>query len=737
MKMKNLIFSLILTLIVGHTMAQTQLTIPTAPNKVEFANVMINLNSDAQKKVNTEINNLLTPPNKFLDQKLERMQLYFPIIEKVLEEENTPEDLKYLSVMESSLLPEAISSSNAVGYWQFKEATAKEVGLRIDNNQDERKNIYFATKAAASYLKKNNLTLKNWISSILSFNVGLEGSKKEISEAWTNASEIDFNSDTHDYLIKALAYRIAFEHRLNRLKDGNKKFIEYPGNNKSLAEIAVELSTDLNELRRYNSWLHGPSIQNDKKYSVLILTGSDQAGELESKVKKRADLITGNINFPELKRITEATTSSDAPIFYQINGKKGILSQPGQEAAQMAIKSKTKLKSFLSYNDMTEKDIAKEGQIYYLQKKSNKAKVPFHTLNSSQTLWDVSQMYGVKLACLYKYNRIKKTERGQAGRVLYMQKTRPKSTPIEYIKEVIQTKPAEPVISKTEPKKEVIEPKPTKVIDSEPMTSSDPIFDPKAKDVKPKEIITYPKSKAIPEESTVHTVKPGETVFSIAKMYGITGNELRTLNDMTASEGIRENQKLIVSREKPSSRPVSEPEIIRATEKPAVKTKEIVTEPKVDVVTKPKPVIQPTETYSNNDNSGYHVVAKGETAYSISKRYNLTVSQLLAMNGMKTATLEIGQALKVAKTPSSPRPTPAVVIKEEPVESTPIIKATPAAPKVTTAPKTTGLKYHTVAAGETLYSISKKYGVSTDQVKSWNKLSDNNVKLGSSLIVSK
>jgi membrane-bound lytic murein transglycosylase D len=148
-----------------------------------------------------------------------------------------------------------------------------------------------------------------------------------------------------------------------------------------------------------------------------------------------------------------------------------------------------------------------------------------------------------------------------------------------------------------------------------------------------------------------------------------------------------------------------------------------------------KPAIQPTETYSNADNSGYHVVAKGETAYSISKRYNLTVSQLLAMNGMKTATVEIGQALKIAKTQNSSRPV--AVIKEEPVESTPVIKATPAPPKVISTPRTAGLKYHTVAAGETLYSISKKYGVSTDLVKSWNKLADNNVKLGSSLIVSK
>jgi membrane-bound lytic murein transglycosylase D len=728
--------------------AQTQLTIPTAPNKVEFANVMINLNSEAVTKVNAEINNLLTPPNKFLDQKLERMQLYFPIIERVLEEENAPEDLKYLCVLESALLPEAISSSNAVGYWQFKEGTAKESGMRIDNNQDERKNIYFSTKAAATFLKKNNLTLKNWISSILSFNIGLEGAKQKVNSSWANASEIEFTGETPEYLIRALAYRIAFEHRLNRMKDANKKFIEYPANGKSLAEIAVELGTDLTELRRYNSWLHGPSIQADKTYNVIILTSGEQSSDLETKVKKRSDLITGNINFPELKRITAATTSPDAPIFYEINGKKGILSQPGDEAAQMAQKSKTKLKSFLSYNDMSDKDIAKEGQIYYLQKKNKKAPVPFHTLKSSQNLWDVSQMYAVKLASLYKFNRMKKTERGQAGRVLWMQKTRPKSTPIEYIKEVLQPQPTEPVLSKTdkyqaESKKEVLDsaPKTSKVetrTNTEPLKEKDPIFEPKAKDIKPKEIITYPSKTVVNKANTsTHTVKTGETVFSIAKMYGITSNVLRTLNELTPSEGLRVGQELIVSKD---GSPIEnmEKEVVIASSNPKTVIKE---EPKIEIikaektVSTPKPVID-NSTTTSNISSGYHIVSKGETAYSISKRYGLTVAQLLAMNKMGSATVEIGQSLRVNKEQPA---RPAIVTKAEPsprptVEPTPVIKSTPA--KVET-PRNTGLKYHTVASGETLYSISKKYGISTDQVKSWNRLPDNNVKLGSSLIVSK
>ena len=62
---------------------------------------------------------------KYLLLILDRVSIYFPIIEKILKEENIPDDFKYLSIQESSLISDAESSSNAVGFWQFKSETAK------------------------------------------------------------------------------------------------------------------------------------------------------------------------------------------------------------------------------------------------------------------------------------------------------------------------------------------------------------------------------------------------------------------------------------------------------------------------------------------------------------------------------------------------------------------------------------------------------------------------------------
>jgi membrane-bound lytic murein transglycosylase D len=744
--------------------AQTQISIPEVPKKIEFANIVVELTPEAQKLVTNEVVGLLTPQNKFLELKLERMQWYFPIIEKVLQDEDLPEDFKYLAVMESSLLPEALSSSNAVGFWQFKEATGVEAGLVINNNVDERKNIHEATKAAATYLKKNNLIFKNWISCMLSYNLGVQGASEKIPVEWSFANEVKFDENTHPYLIKALANRIAFEHRLNRLKDSPRKFVEYPTQNKSFAEIAVELTVDINDLRKYNPWLYGASLPNDKIYKILILSKIEDVDELNEKIKKRTDFRSANLGFPRLKRITMVSTSPDSPIFYEINGKKGILSQPGEEAAQMAAKAKVKLKKFLAYNDMTEKDITKEGNVYYLQSKSKKAATQFHTARPNQTLSEISQMYGVKLKALLSYNRMKATEPLQAGRVIWMQKTRPKNQAIEIIKEAIeqedklpikenyekkpdevaQTKPepkksrfeelepttdkpvtenpVKPVLvpetkkeepkkeepKKVEPKKEEVKKEETKdkptviVKNTEPMKNDDSIFGNKTEKTKP---ASEPTKKPIGTTSvtTRHMVKQGETLFSISKKYGLTVDQLRKLNNMSPSESLKYNQILIVSKDQASTKPVE-------------KTEEAVTKaetPKKTEIPATKPAEKSSERPSVKPAAGSvktHTVGAGETMFSISKKYGITVKELQQLNGISDYAISAGETLIVGKSGDK---------------------------EIAGASKSTGTEYHKVQAGETLFSISRKYDVSVSDLRKWNNLSGNDIKIGERIIVRK
>ncbi len=710
--MKKLIASLVILNCSINLFAQNQQSIPEAPLKVEFANVLIELNTETQKMVNEEIVKILTPQNKYLDQKLERIQWYFPIIERILEEEDIPQDFKYLAVMESSLLPDAISTSNAVGYWQFKDATGKDVGLRIDNSIDERKNIQESTKAAALYLKRNNLIYKNWISSMLTFNLGLNGAAENIPAEWTFASEIKFGLNTHPYLIRALAHKIAIEHRINRLKNSTKKLIEYPSRGKSLEEIASELNIDINELIAYNSFIYSLKAPLEKNYSVLILSSTDDDG-LISKIQKNADAGTMDVGFPQLKRITMVSTSPDSPIFYEINGKKGILAQPGNEAAQMASKAKVKISSFLKYNDMTDKDIAKEGQVYYLQRKNKKAKVPYYTSIGEQTLWDVSQMYGVRLKKLKKYNRIDKVQILQAGRVLWLQKTRPKRTPIEIIKldttitpqKAFETeKPTLPfsdnissddiIFNTPQVSKQVEEiipiPKETPVINTptykpvkevikdKPLSTDDPVFTGSKKT--PSITPTYKEPISNPiDTKEVYIVKQGETLYSISRKFNVTVSEIRKLNNLGPNDPLLFNQKLIVKSTPSNSTP-------------RIQNREKV------VVTTPSNINNATQS---------HTVKTGETLYSISKQYNVEVSEIKKWNNLTDNSISVGQKLQIANSNLN--------------RST------------TTNPTISQTTIHKVLTGETLYSISRKYNVSVSDIKVWNNMNDNSISIGQNI----
>ena len=760
MKMKKILAFLLIYPIFFLAIAQTQVSIPEAPKKVEFANILIELNPEALKALNAEITSLLTPQNKFLEQKLERMQWYFPIIEKILEEEDIPEDMKYIAVLESSLLPEAISSSNAVGFWQFKEATAKEVGLKVDNKQDDRKNVFLSTKAAALYLKRHNLIFKNWLSCMMAYNMGVEGASDKINPEWSFASEVKFDENTDPYLIKALAHRIAFEHRLNRLKDSPKKFVEYATKGKSLAEIAVELTTDITELRKYNPWLYAPNIPEDKPYKVLVLSRIEDVEEITNKIQKRVDANKIDVGFPQLKRITMVSTSPDDPVYYEINGKKGILAQSGEEVAQLSTKAKMKIGKFLSYNDMTDKDLTKEGSIYYLQKKSKKAATQFHTVHGEQTLWDVSQIYGVGLKYLLKYNRMKKSERLQPGRVIWLQKTRPKNEPIEVIKEAAieeedklpiredYTKKEEvvfnvpPVIKEKteviEKPKEIIKETPKEiktetVVDSpktevskksEIVKTEKPIVDTKSDGLKINDDLFVPKNTSVIKPpivttsetksttkvvNTKHVVKPGETMFSIAKRYNLSVDELRKMNNMSSTATLKANQLLtigtstIVTKDEgiaktPAKKPISDEPI---GEEELVKPKPIVKDP---VATKPQT----------------HVVSFGETLFSISKKYDVSVSQIKEWNNITGNSINSGQSLVV----SNKKTSSAVIGKESVTEA-----KKPAS--------NSGSTSHTVTRGETLYSISKKYDVSVNDIKKWNNMADSEIMVGSKIIIKK
>ena len=140
---------------------------------------------------------------------IKRSGRYMPYVEKMLRENNLPEDLKYVAIAESALLPHIGSSAGAVGYWQFVKWTGQKYGLRIDEDIDERRNIFASTRAAIKYFKKLHGDFGSWTLAAAAYNMGEAGLGRRIAEQNTrNYYHLYLPLETQRYIFRILAIKL-------------------------------------------------------------------------------------------------------------------------------------------------------------------------------------------------------------------------------------------------------------------------------------------------------------------------------------------------------------------------------------------------------------------------------------------------------------------------------------------------------------------------------------------------
>lgn len=105
---------------------------------------------------------------------------YFPIYEKAFRDMGVPDEIKYLSIVESALNPNAVSRVGAAGPWQFMSETAKIYGLKMNDYVDERRDPVQASYAAAAYLKDAYQQFGDWLLAIASYNCGKSNVEKAL-----------------------------------------------------------------------------------------------------------------------------------------------------------------------------------------------------------------------------------------------------------------------------------------------------------------------------------------------------------------------------------------------------------------------------------------------------------------------------------------------------------------------------------------------------------------------------
>ena len=203
---------------------------------------------------------------------------YFHTIEPILKEEGVPDDFKYLAVIESSLNPLAVSYAGAVGIWQLMSGTAKELGLEVSNDVDERYHLEKATRAACAYLKKAYQKFGSWTLAAASYNGGMNMlSKQQDRQKETNFYDLLLGEETGRYVYRLLALKQIMEEP--HLYDFYVEqlypvepvtLVKVTQSIKDLAEFAKEHGISYKTLKRFNPWLRQTSLKIGKHKTYYI-----------------------------------------------------------------------------------------------------------------------------------------------------------------------------------------------------------------------------------------------------------------------------------------------------------------------------------------------------------------------------------------------------------------------------------------------------------------------------------
>jgi len=194
-----------------------------------------------------------------------------------------------------------------------------------------------------------------------------------------------------------------------------------------------------------------------------------------------------------------------------------------------------------------------------------------------------------------------------------------------------------------------------------------------------------------------HEVKPKEFLGKIAEKYGTTVEEVKKANNLSGNN-LRIGQKLKI----PATKNIDDNKVVAAAEE------------------------KPVQENKSADAAGTHTVLRNETIFTIAKQYGITAYQIRKLNDLPDNAITIGQVLKV----------PGGIVADVQVPKEKQAENTRTKEKEVQAPKEESF-IHTVATGENIFSIAKKYNLTAYQIRTANKLEDNTLKVDQKLVIPK
>jgi hypothetical protein len=204
---------------------------------------------------------------------------YGPTIRKVLKEEGLHEDFYFLCVTESMLQP-LVSTAQAEGYWQFLSTTAKEFGLTVNSEVDERYHIEKSTRAAAAYLKHAYKECGSWTLAAAAYNTGIKNVKDRVKiQALNNYYDMQFVLETARYVYRILAHKLVMTaprtygfvlEEADLFPEFEYDEIEVKGSVDNWSVFAAEHGTNFKLLKMMNEWIRSNKLDNPLKKTYVV-----------------------------------------------------------------------------------------------------------------------------------------------------------------------------------------------------------------------------------------------------------------------------------------------------------------------------------------------------------------------------------------------------------------------------------------------------------------------------------
>jgi len=383
-------------------------------------------------KIQAFINYFTVRDREYTRMIMRRKHLYFPIFEKYLAKYGLPDELKYLSVIESGLNPRATSRVRAVGLWQFMSATGRYFGLHQDWYVDDRMDPDKATDAACRYLKSLYGMFGNWEMALAAYNTGPGNVKRAIRKSgykrsfWEVYSHLPRETRSYVPQFVAIIYTMNYLDEHNFFVDGEEMPMSYDTLHVKkflhVETFANLTSTCVEDLQKLNPSLQHNAVPDTRGIFVLnvpIHTKSNlklnRIGVLDSASKvgrKEIELIARNT--------PEGSTYGADKIIYKVRS--------GDVLGSIAIRNRVRIDDLRRWNNIRGNTI-RAGQRLVIWKKggghntttiiasAGNTKPNFlrdsktYTVQPGDTLWTISRKFeGLTIDKIKTLNNLQDTK---------------------------------------------------------------------------------------------------------------------------------------------------------------------------------------------------------------------------------------------------------------------------------------------------------------------------------------